>query len=318
MLLLRISFNYMVICPFKAPDEISLLLGERQIEARRFEQREGLSFTTCGYQAKCVEPFESWPFNSFSQIIFVLRGKLEFSFSANKNRTVQSGEWFALSLNGHSISGTCYGQVELAIIECSSEIWKGLANEQDALSHAKRACVGCSQRTGAVFIKDKMNSSINTLASELFPIEGNNSSERLLVQAKTLELLSLVSHTSSMSHSPRKDPCLREFDHDSISAAAAFIETNLDADHSLAAISRQAAINEFKLKKGFRERFGTTVFGYLRQKRMERAREFLTTENCTVMEVANKVGYSNPSHFTRAFRESFGINPKEFIANRTQ
>ena len=47
--------------------------------------------------------------------------------------------------------------------------------------------------------------------------------------------------------------------------------------------------NEFKLKKGFRECFNTTVFGYLREKRMERAGELLQQNKSSVIEVANAV-----------------------------
>jgi len=291
-----------------------LPFGKREVASKRFDQRDGLSFSAYKFQAENAETFPTWPFQSFSQIIFVLRGKLDFSFPVIGERTAKTGEWFALSLNDSQTAGVFSGDVELAVIECSSEIWQGLANEEDALSHTRRACIGCSQRTEAIFLKGQMDSFINKLAKDLSLAQGANSSERLLVEAKTLELLSLVSHESPLDHSPRKDPCLREYDHDSVAAAAAYLEENLAADHSLAALSRQVSLNEFKLKKGFRERFGLTVFGYLRQKRMERARDLLRTQASTILEVANAVGYANPSHFTRAFRESFGINPKEFIS----
>ena len=92
-----------------------------------------------------------------------------------------------------------------------------------------------------------------------------------------------------------------------------YLESKLGADHSLSELSRKFALNEFKLKKGFREHFGSTVFGYLRQRRMEYARELLRGENSTVLEIANRVGYTNSSHFARAFRESFVVNAKEFL-----
>ena len=97
-----------------------------------------------------------------------------------------------------------------------------------------------------------------------------------------------------------------------LSAAARILETRCHEDHSLAELSRAVHLNEFKLKRGFKERFGTTVFGFLRQKRMELARELLASESQNVIEVANRVGYSNPSHFARAFREAFGVNPSSF------
>ncbi|MBT7561109.1 MAG: helix-turn-helix transcriptional regulator [Proteobacteria bacterium] len=302
-------------CPFKAPAVISLSFGKREVPSMRFDQIEGLSFSSYRFSTDATETFTVWPFKSFSQIVFVLRGKIDFSFPIIGARTAKTGEWFALSINNQQMTGTFSGDVELAVIECSSEIWQGLANEKDTFSHTRRACLGCSQRTETIFLKSQMDSSVTGLAKDLASAQGNNPSELLLIQAKTLELLSLVSRASPLDHTPQKDPCSRKDDHNSIAAAANYLEDNLAADHSLAGLSRQVSLNEFKLKKGFRDRFGVTVFGYLRQKRMEHARELLKTRDSTVLEVANTVGYSNPSHFTRAFRGAFGINPKVFISD---
>ena len=126
-------------------------------------------------------------------------------------------------------------------------------------------------------------------------------------------MLATVSESNSMNGAPEPEPCLRNEDEEALEAAARYLEENLSGDHSLAQISRQVHLNEFKLKKGFKEYFQTTVFGYLRQKRMEYASQLLTKERFTVIEAAQAVGYSNPSHFTRAFRNCFGVNPREFL-----
>ena len=84
------------------------------------------------------------------------------------------------------------------------------------------------------------------------------------------------------------------------------------------ALSRTVHLNEFKLKQGFRQRFNTTVFGYLRQRRMEHARRLLTEHTITVLDAANRVGYTNPSHFARAFREAFGLNPRQIVRHASR
>lgn len=67
--------------------------------------------------------------------------------------------------------------------------------------------------------------------------------------------------------------------------------------------------NELKLKQGFRALFGTTVFGYLRRHRMERARQLLLHREVSVTEAAGLVGYACPSRFAAAFRRQFGTRP---------
>ncbi|MEM1369543.1 MAG: AraC family transcriptional regulator, partial [Cyanobacteria bacterium P01_H01_bin.15] len=78
---------------------------------------------------------------------------------------------------------------------------------------------------------------------------------------------------------------------------------------SLIELARLAGINDCKLKLGFRQVFGTTVFGYLHDCRMERSRQLLDAGEMTVAEAAQSVGYVNRSHFAIAFRKKFGLNP---------
>lgn len=82
---------------------------------------------------------------------------------------------------------------------------------------------------------------------------------------------------------------------------------------TLIELSRMIGLNDYKLKNGFKEMYGTTVFGYLRHKRMETALLLLQGGKMNVNEVSCAVGYSNPSYFAEAFRERYGVNPSEFV-----
>jgi len=305
----------MTACPFKPATETTTTFGERQIATRRFEQREGLAVSTFEFQTNPEESIGPWPFQSFSQLIFVKRGQISITLPDTGRKTATSGNWFGISLNDFLANSSFSGELEFVVVECSKEIWQSLTSETDALLHTKKACFGCSQRLEPVFFKNLSSERIQHLTSELLSTKGENATERLLIEAKSLELLALASNTSSINATPSFKPCLPTEEEEALMAAAAFIEGNLSASHSLAEVSRKANLNEFKLKKGFRHHFKTTVFGYLRQKRMEHAREILSSKNCTVLEVAQAVGYANPSHFTRAFRENFGINPKDFLSS---
>jgi AraC-like DNA-binding protein len=100
-----------------------------------------------------------------------------------------------------------------------------------------------------------------------------------------------------------------------IHAAAHLLQVNLEQAPTLADLARGAGLSESTLKRGFHQVFGTTVFGYLRARRMERARTLLESGEATVLEAAALVGYSNPSNFAAAFRQQFGVNPKAFQLN---
>ncbi len=96
-----------------------------------------------------------------------------------------------------------------------------------------------------------------------------------------------------------------------ILAAKEIIDANYQHPCSLLDLAHQVGTNDFTLKKGFKEMFGTTVFGYINALKMERARRMLEEEDKTINEIAASIGYKNATHFTAAFKKKYGIVPKD-------
>lgn len=105
---------------------------------------------------------------------------------------------------------------------------------------------------------------------------------------------------------------LKPSDIECIYQARDILMGNLDNPPSLLALAHQVGLNDYKLKQGFRQVFGTTTFGYLHTQRMERARLLLESSTMNVTQVAQAVGYTNISQFAAAFRKQFGVNPSVF------
>jgi AraC family transcriptional regulator, transcriptional activator of the genes for pyochelin and ferripyochelin receptors len=78
-------------------------------------------------------------------------------------------------------------------------------------------------------------------------------------------------------------------------------------------LARQVGLNDYKLKRGFRQLFGTTVFGYLHAERMEKARTLLMNRQMKVTEVSHTVGYASLPSFSLAFRKRFGVSPRSYL-----
>ncbi|MBE9169349.1 helix-turn-helix transcriptional regulator [Pleurocapsales cyanobacterium LEGE 06147] len=81
---------------------------------------------------------------------------------------------------------------------------------------------------------------------------------------------------------------------------------------SILELAQQVGIYHMKLKQEFKEVFGTTPFNYLREYRLEKAKQMLQDSQLTIVAVANAVGYANPGHFAAAFKRKYGMTPKEF------
>lgn len=103
-----------------------------------------------------------------------------------------------------------------------------------------------------------------------------------------------------------------------VQAAAASLQSSLEHPPSISVLASSVGLSESTLKRGFRQLYRTTPFGYLRSRRMDYARELLATGKATVLEAAAFVGYSNPSNFASAFRKQFGVNPKTFQISARQ
>lgn len=72
-----------------------------------------------------------------------------------------------------------------------------------------------------------------------------------------------------------------------------------------------------RLKEGFKQVYGDTVFGFLFEYKMERARQLLAEGSLNVNEVGLEIGYSAASHFIAAFKRKYGTTPKRYVMGLT-
>src|SRR5690606_20873401 len=125
----------------------------------------------------------------------------------------------------------------------------------------------------------------------------------LFLQSKSIELLVLQAEAFEKSDQLRKSSVLRSsYDRQCIYDAKDYILQHADLPPSLGELSKIVGINEFKLKKGFKEVFNDTVFGYLNNFRLNQAKEMLL-EGSSVSQVALALGYSSVPHFSGSFKK---------------
>lgn len=132
----------------------------------------------------------------------------------------------------------------------------------------------------------------------------------LYVDAKIMELLSLVLNPNNTSEFICYDCCKTNSEIDKIKEAATILLSDIGNPPTIKELSLQVGINEKKLKYGFREVFGTTVFGYLFDYKMEKASNLILNSQKSIAEIAELCGYDYPSHFSTAFKRRYGKTPK--------
>lgn len=134
---------------------------------------------------------------------------------------------------------------------------------------------------------------------------------RMYLESKALELLALqLSQWLEGEKGKQKALNLKTHEIDKIYQAKEILISNQAEPPTILNLAQQVEIHHMKLKQGFKEIFGMTVFEYLYNYRMEMARNLLLEHKINVTQVANSVGYSNSSQFAAAFKRKFGITPK--------
>ncbi|MGD1807115.1 helix-turn-helix transcriptional regulator [Dapis sp. BLCC M126] len=137
--------------------------------------------------------------------------------------------------------------------------------------------------------------------------------KQIYLESKALELISLQLTQLIQSQSEIiSSSFLQPDDIERIYQAKSILEANLDNPPSLMELAKKVQLNDYKLKRGFKEVFGTTTFGYLQKIRMEQGKNLLAERMLTVAGVAQTVGYKSPSRFCDAFKKHFGITPRNY------
>ncbi len=96
-----------------------------------------------------------------------------------------------------------------------------------------------------------------------------------------------------------------------VSAHKVMLE-DLEITWSINALAAVVGLSENKLKRGFNELFGNSVYAYLQEHRMAAAAERISVGGDSITEIAMSVGYSSLSHFSKVFRRYYGVSPREF------
>lgn len=97
-----------------------------------------------------------------------------------------------------------------------------------------------------------------------------------------------------------------------LQTAFLYIEKNFMNNISVESIAAQCNIHRNQLLKLFKERIGQGPQEYLIKYRMSRAAQLLLTTGFSIGEIGNAVGYENQLHFSRAFKNVYGMSPKHF------
>jgi len=164
------------------------------------------------------------------------------------------------------------------------------------------------------YYKDgKISPSMAVVLNQLMSFNLNNSIKSLYFKGKAYELLSLFFNRSEDADIEQCPFLVDEVNVAKLKKAKAIIIANMSEPPTLQELADTIGLSLKKLKEGFKQIYGDTVYSFLFDYKMEVARKLLESGDHNVNEVGLKVGYSTSSHFIAAFKKKFGTTPKKYI-----
>lgn len=197
-------------------------------------------------------------------------------------------------------------------IHIEAALLKGLIGEQLVdLPESLRLLVESDRPIAQKFRQVSVTTTaMRTAIQQLLDCSYTGSMRWLYWEGKVLEIIALRLAQVSESK-PQAMSALQAEDVDRIYYARDILLQRLSHPPTLLELAHLVELNDYKLKKGFRQVFNTTVFGYLTQQRMKKACQLLAAQQ-SIAAVATEIGYSSPTAFSSAFRRQVGVSPKRY------
>ncbi|KGO92634.1 helix-turn-helix transcriptional regulator [Flavobacterium subsaxonicum] len=176
-----------------------------------------------------------------------------------------------------------------------------------------------SDNSDKKYYKDeKINPSMAIVLSQLFHFNLHPSIKKLYFKGKIYELLSLYFNRAEDANTEQCPFLIDEENVIKIRKAKDIVIANMAEPPGLQELADQVGINLKKLKMGFRQIYGDSVYSFLFDYKMDYARKLLDSGSFNVNEVGLRIGYSTSSHFIAAFKKKFGTTPKKYLMSMVE
>ena len=164
------------------------------------------------------------------------------------------------------------------------------------------------------YYKDgKISPSTFIVLTQLIHYNLNSSIKNLYFKGKAYELLSLYFNRGEDANVEQCPFLVDESNVSKIRMAKDIVISRMSEPPTLQELSEEIGLNLKKLKEGFKQIYGDSVYSFLFDYKMEFARKLLESGEHNVNEVGSKVGYSTSSHFIAAFKKKYGTTPKKYL-----
>jgi len=252
--------------------------------------------------------------SSYIQFHFCLKGKSKFNFNEGNYYLEVNEENSLLLYNTQKDLPldlvVSPGSWLLSVVMTIRKFHSLFSNEADYIPFLSE-----ENKEKKYYSQEMVSPATAVVLSQLMNFNLHPSIKKLYLKGKVYELISLYFNKTEDADLEQCPYLADEDNVRKIRMAKEIMISRMVEPPTLAELSQEVGLSLKKLKEGFKQIYGDSVFGFLFDYKMEYARKMLETGKHNVNEVGLKVGYSTASHFIASFKKKFGTTPKKYLTS---
>tara|TARA_B100001142_G_scaffold56352_1_gene54982 strand:- start:2543 stop:3430 length:888 start_codon:yes stop_codon:yes gene_type:complete len=249
---------------------------------------------------------------SHIQFHFCLKGDSKFQFNnGSYSFPVASGNSILLYNPNQELpikASLAANSLVLSVLISIKKFHSLFSNQADQISFLNQDNIG-----NKFYKEKKLAPMISVVLNQMVQQSVHQSMYKLYLRAKVFELMSLYFNKDKEMDIEQCPFLVDDKNIKKIRNAKEIIISRMTEPPTLTDLATEVEISLKKLKEGFKQVYGASVYVFLLDYKMQVSKRLLSSGNYNVNEVALKVGYSTATHFINAFKKKFGTTPKKYL-----
>ncbi|MAV04253.1 MAG: AraC family transcriptional regulator [Flavobacteriaceae bacterium] len=249
---------------------------------------------------------------SHIQFHFCLKGDSKFQFNnGSYSFPVTSGNSILLYNPNQELpikASLASNSLVLSVLISIKKFHSLFSNQANQISFLNQDNIG-----NKFYKEKKLAPMISVVLNQMVQQSVHQSMYKLYLRAKVFELMSLYFNKDKEMDIEQCPFLVDDKNIKKIRNAKEIIISRMTEPPTLTDLATEVEISLKKLKEGFKQVYGASVYVFLLDYKMQVSKRLLSSGNYNVNEVALKVGYSTATHFINAFKKKFGTTPKKYL-----
>ena len=291
-------------------------LGEGNVEGINFPNGVGLLMFRFTLQEDCTLEFVSEEIQPL-KLLFCVEGECAHQFSHEKElhylEANQSAILGAKSGSGHVFKIKANTAIHLKFVEIDRKVFsEQLTFPIEQMESLYYEMLADTKAIRTIYHFTQYSLQISRTLEEIDNYEQTGLQKTTFLGSRALSLFSymLMLYSDDVQNVdehqiPRKDEIIK------IKKVILMIDEQLEHLPTIEELARIAGISEPKLQEGFKTLFDQTANKYIQSRRLELAMYLLKKGEKTISEIVYAVGLNSRSHFSKIFKEHYGVSPSK-------